>query len=263
MDACCSAHSHSSPINGSVLVVIPARLASTRLPNKPLADLGGKPLLQHTWERAAQMTTADRLLIATDAEEIRQVAEGFGAQVAMTSPDHPNGTARIASLLCEHMDAEFILNVQGDEPFIEPALLDELVERWRQTRCELVTAVRPIDSVEELHNPNCVKAVRGRKGQALYFSRSAVPFLRGVEKDEWLDSGTPYWAHIGVYGYTRAALEAYAHMEPTLLEETEKLEQLRFLEHGFSIQTVVTSYRPLGIDTPEDLEEARARLLRS
>lgn len=259
MDACCSAHSHS-PVTGTVLVVIPARLASTRLPNKPLADLGGKPLLQHTWERAAQMRTADRLIIATDAEEIRQVAEGFGAQVAMTSPDHPNGTARIASLLCEHMDADFILNVQGDEPFIEPQLLDELVERWRQTRCELVTAVRPIDSEHELHNPNCVKAVRGQKGQALYFSRSAIPHLRGVEKGQWLDSGAPYWAHIGVYGYTRAALSAYADMQPTLLEETEKLEQLRYLEHGFSMQTVVTRYRPLGIDTPEDLEEARARL---
>lgn len=244
----------------NVLVVIPARLASTRLPNKPLADLGGKPLLRHTWERTAQMRHADRLIIATDAEEIRKEAESWGATVAMTSPDCPNGTARIASLLGDHQDAEFILNVQGDEPFIEAALLDELVERWEQTRCELVTAVRPIDTAHELHNPNCVKVVRGRNGQALYFSRSAIPYQRGVAPEQWLEDGTPYWAHIGVYGYTRAAMHAYMHLEASMLEETEKLEQLRFLENGLSIQTIVTSYRPLGIDTPEDLEAARLRL---
>lgn len=251
---------HHSPASTSVLVAIPARLASTRLPNKPLADLGGKPLLRHTWERTCQMRRADRIIIATDSEEIRKEAESWGAVVYMTSPDCPSGTDRIASLLCDHMDAQFVLNVQGDEPFIEPALLDELVERWESSRCELVTAVRPIDTTEELHNPNCVKVVRGAKGGALYFSRSAIPFLRGAEPEAWLDSGTPYWAHIGVYGYTRAALTAFSHLEPSLLEETEKLEQLRFLENGFSIQTVVTSYRPLGIDTPADLEEARKRL---
>lgn len=247
----------SAPV---VLVVIPARLASTRLPNKPLADLGGKPLLRHTWERTARMRRASRLIIATDAEAIREQAESWGATVAMTSPACANGTDRIASLLGDHLDAEFILNVQGDEPFIEPALLDELVERWEQTRCELVTAVRPIDTLHELHNPNCVKVVRGVSGQALYFSRSAIPHQRGVAPEQWLEDGTPYWAHIGVYGYSRSAMHAYQHFEPTLLEETEKLEQLRFLENGLSIQTVVTSYRPLGIDTPEDLEEARARL---
>lgn len=242
--------------------MIPARLASTRLPNKPLADLGGKPLLRHTWERTAQMRRADRLVIATDAEEIREAAESWGATVMMTSPDCPSGTDRIASLLCHHLEADFILNVQGDEPFIEPQLLDELVERWEHSRCELVTAVRAVDSVEELHNPNCVKVVRGGKGQALYFSRQAIPFQRDAAPDQWLEDGIPYWAHIGVYGYTRAALSAFPELRPSLLEQAEKLEQLRFLENGFSIQTVVTGYRPLGIDTPADLEAARLRLQR-
>jgi len=243
--------------NARISVVIPARLESSRLPGKVLLDLGGKPMLQHVWERASAMQ-ADEVVIATDSDAVKTAAEGWGARVMMTSPDCPNGTARIASILDE-LVGDFVINLQGDEPFMAPALLDALAANWQATGADLVTAVRAITSDDELFDANVVKVVRGRDGQALYFSRETIPHVRDCPREQWR-LRQRFWAHIGVYGYSREALAQYATLAPGALENAEKLEQLRWLEHGFSIRAVETDYRPLGVDTPEDLERARANL---
>lgn len=242
----------------SISVVIPARLGSTRLPRKVLLDIGGKPMLRHVWERASAMTLATEVCIATDSDEVAVAAQSWGAQVAMTSPDCASGTERIASLLAT-LKGDFILNVQGDEPFIPPALLDALVAAWQETGADIVTPVYRITDVQALADPNRVKVVRAGDGRALYFSRSTVPHIRGRPPEHWAESGL-HWAHIGVYGYTRPVLEAHAQLSPSALEEAEKLEQLRFLDHGYRIQTVESAYHPLGVDTQEDLERARATI---
>ncbi|GHB92427.1 3-deoxy-manno-octulosonate cytidylyltransferase [Cerasicoccus arenae] len=244
-----------------VSVVIPARLESSRLPGKVLLDLSGKPLLQHVWERAQEMSCADEVVIATDSPEVLERATAWGAQAVMTPRECPNGTSRAACLLPD-LVGDFIINLQGDEPFMKPELLDSLVEAWRTGGGDVVTAVRPIDSEADLFNPNLVKVARGRDGQALLFSRAAIPFVRDCPPSDWL-SRQRYWAHIGVYGFSREALTRYPALEATELETAEKLEQLRFLEHGLAISVVETAYRPIGVDTQEDLEHAREILASS
>jgi len=174
----------------------------------------------------------------------------------MTSPECPNGTARIASIL-DQLEAELVVNLQGDEPFVAPALLDALVEDWRREPVDVVTAVRPVDTVEELTDPSLVKAVLSAGDQALYFSRSPIPHLRDAPLESWLER-RPYWAHVGIYGYARETLARYEKLAIGDLEQAEKLEQLRFLENGLAIRAVKTDYRPMGIDTVEDLARARA-----
>ncbi len=240
------------------IIAIPARLASTRLPRKVLLDLGGKPVVQHVWERARQSRLADRVVLLTDAEEVAAVARGFGAEVVMTDPACPNGTYRLASAL-DRVPGDFFVNVQGDEPFIEPELIDALIARHAATRCGLVTAVTRLTSSERLLADSVVKVVRAENGEALYFSRSPVPHLRGVPAAEWT-ARRPYWGHLGIYGYDRATLARYPALPATELEACESLEQLRFVAHGLRFQTVETSYHPVAIDTPEDLERARALL---
>jgi 3-deoxy-manno-octulosonate cytidylyltransferase (CMP-KDO synthetase) len=241
-----------------VTLCIPARLASTRLPRKVLLDLGGKPVVQHVWERAKKVKQSERVVIVTDAEEVAQVARNFGAEVLMTSPDCPSGTARISSVL-DKLEGDFFINIQGDEPFIDPVLLDDLITCWKKTQCSLVTAVSKITQIERLQSPNVVKVVRAENGEALYFSRSAIPFFRGKETKDWLKNFT-YWSHIGVYGYNRAALASYPQLSATTLESVESLEQLRFLAHGYKFQTIETHYHPVAIDTADDLEAARKLL---
>ena len=244
----------------SVTLAIPARLASTRLPRKVLLDLGGKPVVQHVWERARRSKRADRVVLLTDAEEVAAVARGFGAEVVMTDPACPNGTFRLASVL-DRIPGDFFINVQGDEPFIEPDLIDALADRHAATGCGLVTAVTRLASAERLMADSVVKVVRAENGEALYFSRSPVPHLRGAPPAEWT-SRRAYWGHLGIYGYDRATLARYPSLPATELEVCESLEQLRFIAHGFRFQTVETSYHPVAIDTPEDLGRARAILAR-
>lgn len=245
----------NSPVKATI--AIPARLGSTRLPGKVLLDLGGKPVVQHVWERVQKMKTAGRVVILADTEKVRAAATAFGAEVIMTSPECRSGTERLASVLAQ-LPGEFFLNVQGDEPFVDTEMLDALVNRWAETRCELVTAVAKITDTAKLLNPNVVKVVRGSDGRAIYFSRSPVPFLRGVPAEEWLASGkNTWWSHIGVYGYARSTLEAHPTMPATVLEAVESLEQLRFIDRGMSFQTVETEYHPVSIDTAEDMENAR------
>lgn len=241
-----------------VVVAIPARLASTRLPRKVVLDLGGKPVLRHVWEKAMRMKSAGRVVVLADSEEVATLARGFGAEVLMTAPECASGTERLASVLGA-LPGDFFLNVQGDEPFIDPALLDSLVMCWQESRCRVVTAVARVKQAERLADPNTVKVVRALNGRAIYFSRSAVPYLRGVPLAEWPEKHA-YWSHIGVYGYDRKTLEEYPRMPVTEIEKIESLEQLRFVEHGLDIRTVETDYHPVAIDTAEDLERARALL---
>lgn len=239
--------------------IIPARLGSTRLPRKVLADIHGHPLIWHVWNRVQQAQRIKAVYVATDSEEVRAVVEGWGGKALMTSPDCQSGTERIASCIAQ-LDADLILNVQGDEPLVDPGMLDALIARWEVAPADLITPVFQIHSLDELQNPNIVKVVRAASGEALYFSRSPIPYVRDVPQTEWLDRQT-FWGHIGVYGYRRAALEAYPTLPASSLEQAERLEQLRFLEAGYRFQTVETDYRPIAVDTAEDLEKVRELLV--
>lgn len=239
----------------TITAVIPARLGSTRLPGKVLADIQGRPLIWHVWNRVRQAEQIAEVFVATDADEVRAAVEGWGGRVVMTSPECRSGTHRIASVL-DQFAGEFLLNVQGDEPMIEPAMLDSLVECWRRTRAPLVTPVYRLQTLSQLQDPNLVKVVRAGDGTALYFSRSAVPYVRDVPLEHWMDRHA-FWGHVGVYGYAREVLASYDQLPPSGLEETERLEQLRFLEAGLSFQTVETVYHPISVDTPQDLEHVR------
>jgi len=238
-----------------IFAVIPARLSSTRLPRKVLADLGGHPLIWHVWQRVKQAKKIDQIFIATDSDEVAEAANGFGAQVLMTSPNCQSGTERLASVM-DQLNGDLILNVQGDEPLVDPGMLDAMVERWQAQPCDLITPVYRITELADLLSPNIVKVARAASGQALYFSRSPIPYLRDVPQQQWLEKAR-FWGHIGVYGYRRDVLAKYYELPVSLLEKMEKLEQLRFLEAGMTILTMETEYRSVCVDTQEDLERVR------
>ena len=242
-------------------VVIPARYAASRFPGKPLAMIGGRPMIQWVWERA-RASGAASVVIATDDERIRSVAADFGADCAMTASTHASGTDRIAEVVRQRawIPDDIVVNVQGDEPQIEPQLIDELAESLRlRPAIAIATAVAPVLSLAEFLDPNCVKAVRADDGRALYFSRAPVPWPR-----DGLDAGQPAryegaWRHIGIYAYRVSSLLQFAAWPPGRLELTEKLEQLRALERGMSIHLVtLRNAPPAGVDTPADLERIRA-----
>lgn len=245
----------SSMLIPEAAAVIPARFASTRLPGKMLADIHGRPLLWHVWSRVSQARLLDELYIATDSDQIRQAVESWGGQVLMTSPDCRSGTERIASILPQ-LSARLIVNVQGDEPTIDPQILDALVTAWQAGGRDILTPVYELNSIEDLLNPNVVKVARTQTGRALYFSRSPIPFVRDLPVERWLERG-PFWGHVGVYAYPRDVLEAYQRIPPSSLESVESLEQLRYLEAGYTIQTITSDYRPVAVDTPVDLERVR------
>lgn len=239
------------PIASSVALVIPARWGSTRFPGKMLHPIAGKPLLRHVWERSLLAKGIDRVLIATDDKKIAKAAESFGAEVVMTSPKHPSGTDRIAEATAKLRGITHIINVQGDEPLIDPKLISLLANTLRRDlSVAMITAATPFTDLEEADNPNCVKVVVSEIRDALYFSRSRIPFHR--------DAGDPKSAvtpllHLGIYGYRRDILRKLVRLAPSPLEQCEKLEQLRALEHGISIRVVTTPHRGIGVDTPEDV----------
>jgi len=241
-----------------VVGVVPARLGSTRLPGKVLADLHGHPLLWHVCQRALGSRLLEKLFVATDAVEVRDAVATWGIPVLMTSTACRSGTDRLAEAL-DRLPGRFVVNIQGDEPLLDPGTLDAVVHRWRSSGADLVTPVYRINDTELLMNPNVVKVVRTKQGQALYFSRSTVPYLRDIPLEQWSERHA-YWGHVGVYGYQRHVLAAFPHLPESPLEEAEKLEQLRFLEAGFRVETVETAYHPMAIDTPEDLERVRKLL---
>ncbi len=238
-----------------VLGVIPARYPSARFEGKPLALLGGRPMIQHVYERAARSTLLSDLVVATDDERIFGAVTGFGGQCVMTSPEHPSGTDRVAEVAAAR-ECDIVVNIQGDEPFLSPRTLDELVEPFvGDPTLPMSTAMRPIVDDDTLHDVNVVKVVVNRRGDALYFSRSIIPHPRRADLHR-------AWEHIGLYGYRRGFLLDLAKLEPTELERIEGLEQLRVLEHGFRIRVVASqSHVGLSVDTPADLERAE-RFLR-
>lgn len=236
------------------VIAIPARYGSKRLPGKPLRQLCGKPLVQWVYERARESRKKDIVLIATDDERIREVAQSFGAEVIMTPKDLGSGTERIYEAT-KDMGAEFIVNLQGDEPFIDPSLIDMLFEHLEKTEDEMATLCAKIKDDYELKSPDCVKVVFDRRGYALYFSRSPIPYFREEKKAE-------FYKHIGVYAYRKSFLKKYVSMGKGFLEEAESLEQLRVLESGYKIKVLITDYQGFGIDTEEDLKKAEELLAR-
>lgn len=239
----------------SAVAIIPARWASTRFPGKPLYPILGKPLIQHVWERCLKAKSVSQVIVATDDMRIAEAAFAFGAEVSITSPKHPSGTDRIAEVASRLRGAKHIINVQGDEPALDPRLIDRLVQvLQKHSKLEMVTAASPFEAESDALNPNNVKVVTALDGRALYFSRSPIPF----DRDKSL-LVNPLW-HIGIYGYRRDFLMQFVRWKPTPLEQTEKLEQLRALEHGASIQVVTSRRHSMGVDTPEDVHRAIAVL---
>ncbi len=237
-------------------VIIPARWESTRFPGKPLHVIAGKPLVQHVWERCREARGIERIVVATDHPRIAETAAAFGAEVAMTSPAHQSGTDRIAEAAATLSGVTHVVNVQGDEPLIDPALIAELAETLlAEPDLEMITAANEIDDEADVQNPNVVKVVLDRRFNALYFSRSPVPFARhaGV---------VPYYRHQGIYGYSTTFLAQFVQWPPGLLERTEQLEQLRALENGARIRVVLTTRRSLGVDAPEDVAAVESQLTR-
>jgi len=235
-------------------IIIPARWASTRFPGKPLHPLAGKPLVQHVWEKCLKAKSVERVIIATDDMRIAEAAFAFGAEVSWTSPRHPSGTDRAAEVAKKLTGFGLIVNVQGDEPFVDPKLIDRLVSVLKKNReCDMATAACPL-AAGDIDNPNSVKVVTSIDGRALYFSRSAIP----ADRDG--DVAPERLRHIGIYAYRRKFLLRFVSWKPTPLELSEKLEQLRALEHGSKILVIKTRATGPGVDTPEDALAAERAL---
>lgn len=240
-----------------ILAIIPARYASTRFPGKPLADLHGKPMIRHVFERVKSCPSISEVLVATDHPAIEEAVLAFGGRVVMTSQNCISGTDRCAEVLKNlGMNFDIVLNVQGDEPFIQCGQIQELIACMALPQAEIGTLIRRIDNQEDLFSPNVVKAVVSEGGRALYFSRQPVPFVRGEEKEHWLQKAV-FYRHIGLYAFRPGILLQLAGLAPGKLEMAESLEQLRWMEAGFSVFTGETAFDSPGIDTPEDLEKAK------
>lgn len=235
----------------NILCVIPARYSSTRLPGKPLAMIAGKTMIERVYDRASEAKRPSAVLVATDHELVYQAVQAFGGQVMMTSPEHPTGTDRLAEVALRHTEADIIINVQGDEPLIAPEVIDLLASAFdNDTELNMATLMTDMDK-SEYNLPSAVKVVTSIAGYALYFSRSLIPFPRNTN----IAAGLPVHKHIGIYAYRRDFLLNYAALTPTPLEQTESLEQLRALEHGYKIKVLKTEFNSIGVDTPEDLEK--------
>lgn len=239
------------------IVVIPARYGSTRLPAKAIAEIEGKPLVQHVYDRARLSKLASDCLIATDDERIKQACEQYGSKVMMTSVDHKSGTDRMAEV-AEKTDADVYINVQGDEPLVDPDAVDLLIKTmFDDPSIKMGTLKRPIDKYENFVTPNNARVVCDADDFALYFSRAAIPFLTREQFEEAGDA-RPVYKHIGIYSFRRKFLLEFASMPPSTLEKTERLEQLRALEAGVKIKALTTDYESISVETPEDLERVRA-----
>ncbi len=239
-----------------ILGLIPARFGSTRFPGKPLANIGGKPMIQRVYEQTKQQLT--HVYVATDDARIEEAVKKFGGRVVMTSTHHQSGTDRCAEALDtiekqENIKFHAVINIQGDEPFINPAQIEAVTHCFSSPETQLATLVKAIDKTEDLFNPNKPKVVIGSGQQALYFSRSPIPYFRGTPEEHWIEKHK-YYNHIGLYGYRSDVLRAITKLEQSPLELAESLEQLRWLENGYHIQVKETLSESISIDTPEDLE---------
>ncbi|MFK7935966.1 MAG: 3-deoxy-manno-octulosonate cytidylyltransferase [Saprospiraceae bacterium] len=239
------------------LAIIPARYASTRFPGKPLVNISGKPMIQHVYEQAQKAELIDQVIVATDDQRIAKVVENFGGKVAMTSDQHESGTDRCAEVANQYPDFTYIVNVQGDEPFIQPAQIDQVLQPLQSDQTlKISTLAKKINVRAQLLNPNTVKVVFDQQQSALYFSRNAVPYLRDVPVGNWLEQAD-FYKHLGIYAFRRTVLLEIAKLRPSRLEQLEKLEQLRWLENNYRIYVEQTEWESIGIDTPADLERIK------
>ncbi len=238
------------------LAVIPARYASSRFPGKPLADLGGRTLIERVYTAVTDTALFAAVVVATDDERIYREVERFGGTPIMTSPDHPSGTDRVAEASRAYPEAELVVNVQGDEPFVREGQLRDLLSAFADEGVAIATLATPITDEHQLLSPNVVKVVRDARGGALYFSRHAIPYLRDVPVGRWLEEGN-HLQHLGVYAYRGEVLQQITKLPPAPIERAESLEQLRWLDAGYRIHVALTDDVSIGIDTPADLEAAR------
>lgn len=235
--------------SNNISIIIPARYASTRLPGKPLINIKGKPLIQWVYERACLSKLASSVIVATDDEQIFQAVKSFGGKVEMTLASHQSGSDRIAEIINNNPDIQIAVNVQGDEPLIDPESIDMAISALLEDKnADISTLIRPIIDKEEIFNPNVVKAVIDNFNYALYFSRAPIPYERNSGEAK-------YFAHIGLYAYKRESLLRMTGLKQTYLEKTESLEQLRAIQNDLKIKTIEVNYEPVGIDTQEDLDK--------
>jgi 3-deoxy-D-manno-octulosonate cytidylyltransferase len=242
----------------SAIAAIPARIGSTRFPRKVLADLNGRPMLWHVYQGVSQAEQIKEVWVLTDSQEVMDAVSSWGGKAMMTSEDCPSGTDRIASV-AHLLDAEIIVNIQGDEPLIRGSVVDKMTAALEASDADVATPVYPLTDNEEIDNPNVVKVVRAANGSALYFSRSPIPYARDIDADQRLGT-TAYWGHVGLYALRREVLLEYPVLPQGTLEQAEKLEQLRLLEAGKSILAVEIDYRPHAVDVPADLEAVKVIL---
>ncbi len=234
--------------------IIPARYASTRFPGKPLALLGNKPVIQHVYEQATSVL--NEVWVATDDDRIREAVEKFGGRVVMTRADHKSGTDRIEEAAEKTgTQADVVINIQGDEPFVQPSQIKTLMQLFDNADTQIGTLGKYFENIEAVNNPNSPKIVTDKQGFALYFSRSVIPYIRGAQDNEWL-SHFPFLKHLGLYAYRREVLHEITQLPQSSLEIAESLEQLRWLENGYRIRVGLTDVETVGIDTPEDLQRA-------
>ena len=236
------------------LGIIPARFASSRFPGKPLVDIDGQTMIQRVYEQVKQSKKLSNVIVATDDQRIVEEVLSFGGNVVMTSETHQSGTDRCAEVITDDNEYDVIINIQGDEPFINPEQIDLLAACFESPQTKIATLVKEIDSMEELFNLNIPKVVRNIHGEAIYFSRQTIPFLRGIEQEQWL-KGQTFYKHIGIYAYQADTLRALTQLPVSGLEEAEALEQLRWIENGYTIQTAVTTHETIAVDTKEDLNK--------
>ena len=234
--------------------IIPARYASTRFPGKPLALLGNKPVIQHVYEQTSSVLS--EVWVATDDDRIREAVKKFGGRVVMTRADHKSGTDRIEEAAEKTgTQADVVINIQGDEPFVQPSQIKTLMQLFDNAETQIGTLGKHFENIEAVNNPNSPKIVTDKQGFALYFSRSVIPYIRGAQDNEWL-SHFPFLKHLGLYAYRREVLHEITQLPQSSLEIAESLEQLRWLENGYRIRVGLTDVETVGIDTPEDLQRA-------
>jgi len=239
--------------------IIPARYASSRFPGKPLVQIRGKSMIQRVYEQASQ-ARLQQVLVATDDERIISEVQRFGGQAVLTNESHQSGTDRCFEAYCIYnQPCDCVINIQGDEPFIQPEQINLVLDCFEKPATQLATLIKKIEVPEELFNPNAPKVILDNRQQAIYFSRHPIPYIRGYEPEHWLEQHT-FYKHIGIYGYRTDILEQITQLPPSKLELSESLEQLRWLENGFKIITALTTHENMGIDTPADLDKAISQL---
>jgi 3-deoxy-manno-octulosonate cytidylyltransferase (CMP-KDO synthetase) len=240
----------------NILGIIPARYASVRFPAKALTDIMGKTMVQRVYEQASLASALGQVVVATDHPLIFENVQSFGGKVVMTNPDHPSGTDRCYEALKKTSTKfDFVINIQGDEPFIQPEQINILAQCLQNTSTQLATLVKKITDTETLFDPNKPKVILNTASEAIYFSRQPIPYMRGLVQEQWLTNHT-FYKHIGMYAYRTDVLEKITQLPVSSLEKVEALEQLRWIENGYHIKVAITPYDTLGIDTPEDLKKA-------